>query len=70
MNNNSQVIVNEDIEEVVNDLQETLQQLENKRILVVGGKGFLGTYFVRILVHINKISFYSYSIIKLKFTMF
>jgi len=55
MNNNSQVIVNEDVEEVVNDLQETLQQLENKRVLVVGGKGFLGTYFVRILVHINKI---------------
>ena len=55
MNNNSQVIVNEDVEEVVNDLQETLHQFENKRILVVGGKGFLGTYFVRILMHINKI---------------
>ena len=55
MNNNSQVIVNEDVEEVVNDLQGILHQLENKRILVVGGKGFLGTYFVKILVHINEI---------------
>lgn len=53
--NNSHIIVNEDVQMVIDDLQKHLHQLENKRILVVGGKGFLGTNFVKILVRINQI---------------
>ena len=47
-------IVSEDIETILNDIKSFTKVLNNKRILVVGGKGFLGTYFVRILNVLNQ----------------
>ncbi|QLH02212.1 NAD-dependent dehydratase [Nitrosopumilus cobalaminigenes] len=47
-------IVSQDIEWVIKDLQKFSNKLEGKNILIVGGKGFLGTYFVKILQTLNK----------------
>lgn len=47
-------IVSEDIDWIVKDIQRFSSKLEGKKILVVGGKGFLGTYFVKILQTLNK----------------
>jgi len=46
-------IVSEDIDSIIDDIKEFAQAFKNKRILVVGGKGFLGTYFVRTLTTLN-----------------
>lgn len=48
-------IVSEDLEWIINDIKEFSKILENKQVLVVGGKGFLGTYFVKVLQTINTI---------------
>jgi len=48
-------IVSEDIEWILDDIKEFATILENKCVLVVGGRGFLGTYFVKVLVALNKI---------------
>lgn len=47
-------IVSEDIDSIIYDIKEFAQVFRNKRVLVVGGKGFLGTYFVRTLIALNQ----------------
>ena len=51
----SNEIVSEDIKIIVDDLKDHYNVFENKRILVVGGRGFLGTYFVKTLLEINNL---------------
>ena len=51
----SNEIVSEDIKIILDDLKDYLDIFENKRILIVGGRGFLGTYFVKTLLEINKL---------------
>ena len=51
----SNEIVSEDIKIILDDLKDHYDIFENKRILIVGGRGFLGTYFVKTLLEINKL---------------
>ena len=55
MNDNSYNIFTEDIRLIVDDLSSFFDELEGKTVLIAGGKGFLGTYFVNVLNHINEI---------------
>ena len=55
MNDNSDNIFTEDIRLIVDDLSSFFDELEGKTVLIAGGKGFLGTYFVNVLNHINEI---------------
>jgi len=48
-------IVSEDIKWILDDIKEFATTLEGKSVLVVGGKGFLGTYFVKVLIALNQI---------------
>ena len=50
----SQDIVADDIKSILNDIGPFAAVLEGKHILVSGGRGFLGTYFVRVLNELNK----------------
>ncbi len=43
----------EDLENIANDLKDFFNEISGKTILIAGGKGFLGTYFVNVLRHIN-----------------
>ena len=53
MNDNSSDIFLEDVRLIAKDLNDFYDELEGKTILVAGGKGFLGTYFVNVLNQIN-----------------
>lgn len=44
----------EDIQTICSDILDISTPLHNSRILVVGGKGFLGTYFVNVLKMLNE----------------
>ena len=50
---NSEAIFNEDIQNITDDLKSFYDEIEGKTILIAGGRGFLGTYFVNVLKHIN-----------------
>ena len=54
MNDNLDNVFVEDVKLIVDDLSSFFDELEGKTILVAGGKGFLGTYFVNVLNHINE----------------
>ena len=54
MNDNSNDIFLEDVKLIADDLSHFYDELEGKTILVAGGKGFLGTYFVNVLNQINE----------------
>ena len=54
MSENSNDIFLEDVRLIANDLNEFEGKLEGKTVLVAGGKGFLGTYFVNVLTQINE----------------
>ena len=54
MGQSSIEIVENDIELIVKDTQQFFDIMENKKFLIVGGKGFIGTYFVKVLSRINK----------------
>ena len=55
MNDNSDNTFTEDIRLIVDDLSSFFDELEGKTVLIAGGKGFLGTYFVNVLNHINEV---------------
>ena len=44
----------EDIRLIADDLSDFFDELEGKTVLIAGGKGFLGTYFVNVLSQINE----------------
>ncbi len=54
MSDNSSDIFLEDVRLIAKDLNDFHDELEGKTILVAGGKGFLGTYFVNVLNQINE----------------
>ena len=54
MSDNSNDVFTEDIRLIANDLNDFSKELEGKTVLIAGGKGFLGTYFVNVLNHINE----------------
>jgi len=47
-------IISKDIEEIVGNFIDIIPSLEKKSILITGGRGFLGTYFLKTFVEINK----------------
>ena len=55
MNTISDSIFEEDIQNIIDDIKEFSGVLANKRVLIAGGKGFLGTYFVKVLTSLNQI---------------
>ena len=54
MEQSSIQIVQNDIEIIVNDIKRFSDKMENKKILVAGGRGFIGTYFVKVLDKMNQ----------------
>ena len=54
MSDNFDNIFIEDIRLIANDLSDFFDELEGKTVLIAGGKGFLGTYFVNVLNYINE----------------
>jgi len=54
MSQSSIEIVENDIELIVKDIKQFFDIMENKKFLIVGGRGFIGTYFVKVLSRINK----------------
>jgi UDP-glucuronate decarboxylase len=48
-------IISKDVQEIINDLKEIIPSLENKSILITGGRGFLGTYFLKTFLKINQL---------------
>ena len=51
---NSTEIINRDISEIVQDIRKYSKIIQGKHLLLVGGKGFLGTYFLKTLVSLNQ----------------
>ena len=47
-------IVQEDLDLICNGLQEEFGQMAGKKLLIVGGAGFLGYYMVQAILHWNK----------------
>ena len=54
MSDNSNDVFIEDVRLIANDLNDFSKELEGKTVLIAGGKGFLGTYFVNVLNRINE----------------
>ena len=48
-------IISTDIQEIIEDFKDIIPSFENKTILLTGGRGFLGTYFLRTFVRINEL---------------
>ena len=48
-----QKIILNDVSEIIDDFKKIIPTLENKSILITGGRGFLGTYFLKTFVEIN-----------------
>ena len=48
-------IISNDVQEIIGDLKEIIPSLENKSILITGGRGFLGTYFLKTFLGINQL---------------
>lgn len=48
-------IVNEDVKMIIDDIEVFTNSLENKHVLIVGGRGFLGNYFLKSVLEINKL---------------
>jgi len=47
-------IVENDLDIIIENIKDFSEILQNKTILVVGGRGFLGTYFVKTLQRLNQ----------------
>jgi len=48
-------IVSDDITEIVNEIRDFSKILEGQTILLIGGRGFLGTYFLKTILANNEI---------------
>ena len=51
---NSNEIIEEDINEIIKDIRRFSKIIQGKHILLVGGKGFLGTYFLKTFLKLNQ----------------
>ncbi len=51
---NSIDVVNTDLNHICNNLKTEFSELSGKRVLIAGGAGFLGFYFVQSILHWNK----------------
>ena len=51
---NAQDVVQSDLEYICNNLEEELFVLSGKRLLILGGAGFLGHYLVQTILYWNK----------------
>jgi nucleoside-diphosphate-sugar epimerase len=51
---NSIDVVNADLNHICNNLKTEFSELSGKRVLIAGGAGFLGFYFVQSILHWNK----------------
>jgi len=47
-------IINTDISEILQDIRKYSKIIQGKHLLLIGGKGFLGTYFLKTLVNLNQ----------------
>jgi nucleoside-diphosphate-sugar epimerase len=47
-------VVQEDLEHICGSLKEELEAMRGRRLLVTGGAGFLGHYFVQAVLHANR----------------
>jgi nucleoside-diphosphate-sugar epimerase len=47
-------IMGEDVEAVAKDISEEARILSGKTLLITGGAGFLGNYFISVINHLNK----------------
>lgn len=47
-------LLNDDIHQIVENLNDISSQFSGKRVLLTGGRGFLGRYFMEIFNQINK----------------
>jgi nucleoside-diphosphate-sugar epimerase len=54
--NTSQDVINKDLDYILENLSEELAILAGKKILLTGGAGFLGYYFIQSILYWNKIS--------------
>ena len=54
MNKNLDDVFVEDVRIIAEDLSEFHNDLNEKTVLIAGGKGFLGTYFKNVLIQINE----------------
>ena len=52
-------IIEGDLKEIIQNLGDSVGKLEGKKILISGGAGFLGKYFVYVLDYLNKNVFYN-----------
>ena len=55
MSNIAEKIVDEDIDSIIEDIKDFSSILQGKRFLLIGGSGFLGTYFYKTLIALNEI---------------
>ena len=51
---NEKYYLNSDIEEIKNNLNKSLKYFSGKKFLISGANGFLGKYFIKTLLLINK----------------
>ncbi len=52
---NAQDVVNIDLEYICGNLQEEFSQIAGKKLLIVGGAGFLGYYLIQSVLHWNSV---------------
>jgi UDP-glucuronate decarboxylase len=48
-------IIEQDIETIANDIKDISNKLGGKTVLITGGAGFLGNYFIGVIEYLNKI---------------
>lgn len=50
-------IIEQDIEQIAKKISPVLQPLEGTTLLISGGAGFIGTYILRVIAHLNRRKF-------------
>ena len=51
-------IVEEDVKNILSDSKINFDLYKNKRVLVTGANGFIGSYIVEVLLHIQDVVVY------------
>ena len=52
-------IVEEDVKNILSDSKINFDLYKNKRVLVTGANGFIGSYIVEVLLHIQDVEVYA-----------